>query len=126
MTSRCPDCKGEGVIECSGVHPRRYPGGVSAMEAPDTWTERCETCDGTGDRRERERTALDRVWDDDERVANLAMNRGQTIRRMQAEIDRLVKENRALRTMVQHQARILDSSEPARVSYAQAEGEMAS
>lgn len=95
----CPECHGEGRIECSGIHPRRL-GGVSVMETPDTWTERCETCGGTGDRRERERTAIDRVWDEDERVANLAMNRGQTINRMQDEIDRLVAENRELRARV--------------------------
>ena len=43
-----------------------------------------------------------------------------------ADRDRLKRENAALRRIVCHQARILDRSEPARVSYAQAEGERAS
>jgi hypothetical protein len=46
--SVCPSCHGERVIECSGVHPSRPAGGLTAMEQPDTWTERCDACRGEG------------------------------------------------------------------------------
>ena len=46
----------------------------------------------------------------------------QTISDLIDERERLVRENRALRAVMQQQARLLDHSEPARVVYAQAEG----
>lgn len=44
----CPECDGDGEVTASGVHPSRYPGGTSAMSAPDEWKELCPRCAGVG------------------------------------------------------------------------------
>lgn len=100
----CPDCHGEKVVEVSGVHPSRPAGGVTAMEAPDTWTEPCDTCDRTGvvlnERREHERPAGS-AWTDFVRSNHNAQL-------LAADVERLEREGHAQRAVIQQQARDLD------------------
>jgi len=46
----------------------------------------------------------------------------ELLNQVTADRDRLKRENRALRVVLQQQARLLDRSEPARVVYAEAQG----
>ena len=46
---RCPECHGEGRVECCGIHPRRI-GPITHLESPDYWSEWCPVCDGSGRR----------------------------------------------------------------------------
>jgi len=46
----------------------------------------------------------------------------ELLNQVTADRDRLKREVRALQVIVHHQARILDRSEPARVTYAEAKG----
>ena len=55
------------------------------------------------------------ILDDDIRRDNALMNTRKRLREANETIERLERENRALRVVVQQQARILDRSEPARV-----------
>jgi hypothetical protein len=105
--SICPKCKGEKVVECSGIHPRRPVGGVSAMEEPDTWTEDCDLCGATGvvlkeGRRSTPRTAMD---DNLTRLVNMVSADRDDWR---AEAARLVAENRRLRDVIDKAASTIE------------------
>jgi len=62
------------------------------------------------------------LLEDDILRDNALMNARKHLREANETIERLTKENRSLRVIVQNQARLLDRSEPARVSYAEAKG----
>ena len=66
--------------------------------------------------------ALAAILEDDTRRDNALMNTRKRLREATETIERLATENRALRVIVQKQARILDRSEPARVGCVRAEG----
>jgi hypothetical protein len=77
----------------------------------------CRRCDGKGqivsdyERRGYEPRSLDAVWTHDERIYNLAMNRGQRLKDAEATIVRLEAENRAQRRILVEQARLLDHAD---------------
>lgn len=111
--SICPGCKGEKVVECSGVHPSRS-GSVSQMESPDEWTERCAECDGCGVVLD-ERRATERDSASDLYRAFVALRRALSISRLDAEElrmanDRLVTENREFRRSLHEWGRVLEAA----------------
>ena len=104
----CPDCGGEGRIECAGIN---RVGSTSQMEQPDEWTETCERCDATGvivdERREFERESGSPLVDAFRVVrAELALAHA-TIAHQDQQIDALLSENRRLREAVAKAARFI-------------------
>jgi hypothetical protein len=111
----CPDCNGEGRVECLGVHPRRLAGGITVMEQPDVWTETCSRCDGTGvvmnDRRESERTPGSPLVEAFRQArADLGLAHA-TVVHLESQVDVLILENRAQRRIILEQAKVLDRAD---------------
>ena len=117
----CPTCHGEKVLECSGVHPKRPNGGITAMESPDYWTEPCPNpeCDGKGvvlnERRAAPRDAADELvtqlintitFDRDLWRAKYE-GRGRVVQHQAQQIDQLILENRRYREAIDKAARVI-------------------
>ena len=62
------------------------------------------------------------LLEDDILRDNALMNTRKRLREASETIARLERENRALRVIVQNQQRLIDRSEPARVTYSEPKG----